>query len=334
MYELIISGIVALLFTLLFTPRWISHAKKRKLVGADMNKPSKPKVAESGGVMVFMGFVTGLLVLFVFYYLQYRFDRLLYIALSIISFSIVTGIAFWDDITGWKKGIARWKKPLLTFAGAVPLIPLLLDRTTITVLGYAIKLPLLFYPLVMVPVGFIIATNAVNLLGGFNGLETGLGMVCGLTLLWFSYGTAFFPIIFIALASMLAFLWFNRYPSRVFPGDTLTYFLGCMFAFVAVLGYFQSIVILIMLPYILEGIIKAREIPYILKHRKSFKPECFGKVRRNGSLDPPYKQTWSLTHIAIRVIKRVKGRCYENDVTFLIVGLQALWCLFLIYIFG
>ncbi len=334
-YELLISGIVALLFTFIFTPRWISHAKRRKLVGADMNKKDKPKVAESGGVAVFLGFIIGLLVLFGFYWFQGRIDRLIYIALAITSLSIVTGIAFWDDITGWKKGMSRWKKPILTFAGAVPLIPFLLGRESISVLGYTLGFPVLLYPLILVPIGFIIATNAVNLLGGFNGLETGMGIVCGLTLLWFSYGTAFFPIILIALASMLAFLWFNKYPSRVFPGDTTTYFIGSLFAFVAVMGYFQSITILILLPYIIEAIIKSREIPYIIRHKKVFKPECFGKVNKDGSLDPPYKkQIWSITHIAIRAIKRIKGKCYENDVTFLLVGLQALWCLFIIYMFG
>jgi len=57
-------------------------------------------------------------------------------------------------------------------------------------------------------------------------------------------------------------------------------------------------------------------------------------VNKDGSLDPPYKEIWSLTHIAIRTVKKIKGRCYENDVVILIVGLQALWCLFLIYMFG
>jgi UDP-N-acetylglucosamine--dolichyl-phosphate N-acetylglucosaminephosphotransferase len=334
MYEFVAGGLVAFLFTLAFMPAWISHARKRNLVGKDMNKPKRPKVAESGGVVVFLGLVTGLLVMFGFYYVQQRFDRLIYIALGIISLSIVSGIAFWDDISGWKRGFVRWKKPLLTFLGAVPLMPFLLNRTTASVLGYTISFPLFFYPLILVPIGYIMATNAVNLLGGFNGLEAGLGIVCSLTVMWFAYGTVFFPVMFVAVAALLAFLYFNRYPSRIFPGDTLTYLFGSLFAFVAIMGFFQSIMILIMAPYILEGIIKAREIPYILKHKKTFKPECFGKVRKDGSLDPPYENIWSLTHVAMKVVKKVKGRCSENDVTWLMVGVQILWCLFIIYMFG
>jgi UDP-N-acetylglucosamine--dolichyl-phosphate N-acetylglucosaminephosphotransferase len=333
-YEVLIAALVAFLFTLIVMPKWIAHAKRRKLVGADMNKKARPKVAESGGIILYLAYLVGILVLFGFYTFQQRYDRMLYIALSIISLSIVTVIAFWDDMTGWKKGISRWKKPLLTFAGALPLIPFLLSRESLTIMGYMVELPPYFYAIILVPIGFIAATNIVNLLGGFNGLEAGLGIVCSLTLLWFSYGTPFFPIILVVLAAMLAFLYFNRHPAKVFPGDTMTYFIGCLFAFVAVLGYFQTITIMIMLPFILEAIIKAREIPYILKHRKVFKPECFGKVNKDGSLDPPYKEVWSLTHIAIRAVKKIKGKCYENDVVILIVGLQALWCLFLIYMFG
>ena len=103
-------------------------------------------------------------------------------------------------------------------------------------------------------------------------------------------------------------------------------------AVVAVLGHFQTIAILIMLPYILEAIIKAREIPYILKHKKTFKPECFGRVCEGGDLERPYKKIWSLTHIVIDVVKKIKGKCHENDVTLMIVSLQALWCLFLILV--
>ena len=88
-----------------------------------------------------------------------------------------------------------------------------------------------------------------------------------------------------------------------------------------------------MLPYFLEAFIKSREIPYILKHGKTFRPECFGRVNEDGSLERPYKQTWSLTHIMISMVKRLKGKCHENDVTLLLLSLQALWCLLLVLVF-
>jgi UDP-N-acetylglucosamine--dolichyl-phosphate N-acetylglucosaminephosphotransferase len=334
MYELALAGILAFVVTLVLTPKWIERAKRTGLVGRDMNKREKPRVAETGGIVVFSAFLLGMLVILNSYWSAGQLENIMLTTASILSLSIITVIAYTDDVSGWKRGFVRWKKPLITAVAVLPLIPFLLDRLSISVLGYQIALPWLFYPLVMVPIGFIVATNAVNLLGGFNGLETLLAITGTLTLMWFAQGTEFFPILFVALSGLLAFLWFNRYPSRVFPGDTLTYFVGALFAVVAVMGNFQSIAVLIMAPYILEGAIKSREVHYILKNKEIFKPECFGIPSRDNRLKPPYPQIWSLTHLAMRAIRRVRGRCYESDVTVLISGLYALWCLGLIWFMG
>jgi len=334
MYGILVSALVSFILVIILMPKWIKRAHKKGLVGKDMNKKAKPKIAETGGVVVFISFVIGVLLLSGINYFTEQYTDMIVIMISLFSISIITFIAYLDDISGWKKGFVRWKKPLITITAVIPLIPFVFARDTITVLGNTIILPYLFYPLVMVPIGFVVATNAVNLLGGFNGLETGLGTIGFTTLLWFAWGTPFASFIIIGIASMLALFWFNRYPSRVFPGDTLTYFVGGMFAIVAVFGFFQTITILIMAPYILEGLIKSREIHYIWKNKKTFKPECFGKIQRDGSLKAPYPQIWSTTHIAMRLIRRIKGKCYENDVTTLMMGLYAIWCLVIIMVWG
>jgi len=333
MYEIFIAGGISFLITFLFMPFWMKKARSIGLTGKDMNKYDKPEIPETGGIVVFFGFIAGILFLTLLYYLWNDMNTVYYYLASMISLSIITIIAYMDDISGWKKGFARWKKPILTSIAVLPLIPFIINRTDITLIGIPIELPYLFYPLVLVPIGFIGATNAVNLLGGFNGLEAGLGLIACATLMWFSYGTIFFPLMFVAFFSILAFFWYNRYPSRVFPGDTFTYFLGGLLAIFAVLGRYQTATILIMMPYLLEGIIKSREIPYILKHRKTFRPECFGRVLKDNSLQEPYKEVWSLTHIFIKLIRKLKGKCYENDVTTTILTIYATWCLFIIAVY-
>jgi UDP-N-acetylglucosamine--dolichyl-phosphate N-acetylglucosaminephosphotransferase len=332
MYELALSVSLSFVLTLLLLPRWIKHAHKKGLVGKDMNKKDRPEVAESGGIVVLFSFFMGMIVLLANPSLQGQ--ALLIMLASLTSIFIITVISYLDDLSGWKKGFTRWKKPVLTAIGVLPLIPFLLDRVGIYALGQEIVLPWLFYPLVMVPIGFIVATNAVNLLGGFNGLETILGIIGISTLAWFAQETVFFPMLLVAISSLVAFIWFNRYPSRVFPGDTLTYLVGALFAVVAVMGNFQTITILIMAPYILEGAIKSREIHYICRNKKIFKPECFGIPDKDNDLREPYPQIWSVTHIAMKIIRAVRKRCYENDVTILISGLYALWCLGIIWLFG
>lgn len=333
MYELYVPPLIAFILTLIATPLWIRRAHEKGLTGKDMNKHEKPKVAETGGIVVFFAFLAGMLFLLANYLFSGNPEAFMITIAAAASLSIISVIAYLDDVSGWKQGFVRWKKPLLTIIAVLPLIPFLIDRAGIAIMGYDIMLPFLFYPLIMVPIGFIIATNAVNLLGGFNGLETLLGLIGISTLAWFTQGTVFFPILITAIGGIIAFLWFNKFPSKVFPGDTFTYFIGTLFAVVAVLGRFQTITILIMIPWILEGLIKSREIHYISRNKEIFKPECFGIPNKKNELKEPYPQIWSLTHVAMRIIKRIKGKVYENDVTILIAGLYALWCLALIWIF-
>ncbi len=336
MNEIILSAAISFLVVLFGTPKWISRAKAKGLVGKDMNKHSKPEVAETGGIIVFLGFVSGLSVLIAHSLIFHSLQTAYLYAAVLLSLSLITLIAYLDDTGGWKRGFVRWKKPLLTAVAVLPLIPFISDRVSITLVGVHIPLPYLFYPLVLVPIGFVGATNAVNLLGGFNGLEAGLGAIASATLLWFSLHSenpVFFPLMLLGLVASLSFLIYNRYPSRVFPGDTYTYFLGGLLAIFAVLGQFQTATILIMAPYLLEGIIKSREIPYILRKHRPFKPECFGKVSKDNSIKEPYKEIWSLTHIIIKMIRKIKGKCYENDVTTTILTLYIAWCLFIVAVY-
>ena len=47
--------------TLLFTNWWIKRAEKAGIVGIDMHKLSKKKIAEMGGLPVMLGFFLGVL---------------------------------------------------------------------------------------------------------------------------------------------------------------------------------------------------------------------------------------------------------------------------------
>jgi len=62
------------------------------------------------------------------------------------------------------------------------------------------------------------------------------------------------------------------------------------------------------IPFIIEGILKARS---------KFKAENFGIPQKDGSLEPPYKQTYSLTHLTLKLLKKIKPskKVYETDVT-------------------
>jgi UDP-N-acetylmuramyl pentapeptide phosphotransferase/UDP-N-acetylglucosamine-1-phosphate transferase len=58
-------------------------------------------------------------------------------------------------------------------------------------------------------------------------------------------------IILCLVATLLAFLIFNRYPSKVFPGDVLT-------AIVAILANLERFAVMLFLPYYVELLLKAK----------------------------------------------------------------------------
>jgi UDP-N-acetylglucosamine--dolichyl-phosphate N-acetylglucosaminephosphotransferase len=170
----------------------------------------------------------------------------------------------------------------------------------------------ILYPLLLVPVGMVGASNVVNMLAGFNGLEAGMGIIYLLALGLFSliHESIGSTIFLITLAALVGFIKFNWYPARILPGDSLTYLLGSMVAAGVIVGNIERSGILVILPFVIE---------FFLKLRSRFKASCLGKLRRDGKLDPPYgRKVYSWTHIIMN-LKPIT----EEHVTMLLMLIQA-----------
>jgi UDP-N-acetylglucosamine--dolichyl-phosphate N-acetylglucosaminephosphotransferase len=127
-------------------------------------------------------------------------------------------------------------------------------------------------------------------------------------------------IAFIVYACLLAFLAFNWYPAKVFPGNSFSYSIGALIATLAILGNMERIAIWLFIPYFLEILLyfRARVID------KMGDVQAFAKPNKDGSLEMPYKKVYDTTHLAIWFLKRVKGKVYERDVVLFIIAVQAL----------
>ena len=86
-----------------------------------------------------------------------------------------------------------------------------------------------------------------------------------------------------------------------------------MIACFAIFGNMEKIAILLFLPFIIEGFLKARS---------KFKAESFGIPQQDGSLERPYKKIYSLTHVSIVFLKKIKKKAYEKDVVGLLLIIQ------------
>ncbi|MEW6063428.1 MAG: glycosyltransferase 4 family protein [Nanoarchaeota archaeon] len=309
-YILLISFLLSFLVTFIVTPRWVKRAVDSGLTGKDMNKLKSPRIAEIGGICVVMGFLIGMLfyiALETFYFKsEYRTAQLMAVVATVL---IVTIIGLVDDILGWKIGLRQWQKPLLVLFASLPIVVLNVGKSLMHIPFIGDVNFGMLYPFLLVPIAITGAANGFNLLGGFNGLEAGMGAIILFSLgfiAWLTESSWVSMIAIIMFFSLLAFYFYNKHPSKVFPGDTLTYSVGALIAAVAIAGNLERMALILFIPYFIELIIKAKN---------RFKTECFAVPQRDGSLKPPAK-IGSLTHLIVKIINKINGKAYERDVVY------------------
>ncbi|MHA1984118.1 MAG: hypothetical protein ACW967_07165 [Candidatus Hodarchaeales archaeon] len=99
------------------------------------------------------------------------------------------------------------------------------------------------------------AFNSYNMLAGYNGLETGLGIISFATILvvslWINDPTI---LIFSAcmLGALLILFYYNKYPAKVLIGNSGTLMLGAALFVVIVLGDIETLALGIFLLYFIN----------------------------------------------------------------------------------
>ena len=200
------------------------------------------------------------------------------VALACIVFMLFLGFA--DDVLDipW-----RIKLALPTFA-ALPLLSaypggtcVLIPRFLQSVLGAKLlELGALYHLYMLLFVVF--ATNSINILAGLNGLEAGQTLVVACSCLVFNLQQVarhawakqqhpgeplsldfqddhlFSAALMVALiGTTLGLLRHNWFPSKVFVGDTFTYFAGMVLAVCGILCHFSETLLIFMLPQVLNS---------------------------------------------------------------------------------
>jgi len=325
-WSAVITGVaVSFGVTLLLLPPWIRAAHRIGLKGKDMNKPFEVEVAEAGGIAAVLGAVMGLYMVELYYRYIVGVDYYsteVFALTSVLLLSAVIG--FLDDVLGWKRGLPRWIRIAAMAPASVPLVVIKagVPRISLPIVG-VVNLGIL-YPLVAVPIGIVGAANGFNMIGGYNGLEAGMGfLLMAAAALYSAIKGLYLPLTasLTMAAALAAFLVFNWYPAKVFPGNTLTYAVGAYYAAVVVLGNFEKFGVSLFALYFLKAIMY-----FIGELRGVWKPgiEDFGIPQPDGTLKAPTNGAYSLQHLAIRILERLRGRATEKGVVALILSMQAL----------
>jgi UDP-N-acetylglucosamine--dolichyl-phosphate N-acetylglucosaminephosphotransferase len=293
-YYLLASFLVAFASTFFITPKVIEKCVKYGFLGKDMHKKGKVQVAEMGGLSIILGFCLG-----VFLFIALSMIRaeevqgLTALLASVSSVLIVFTVGVIDDLFK-----IRWRtKIFLPLIAAVPLMALRIGNTVVS-------LPLLgnidlglAYIFVLVPLGITGAANAVNMVGGYNGMEIGLGSLILASLLAVSLKTGSVPsavLLVSMLGALLALLKYNWYPAKIFPGDSGTLQIGAVIASAVIVGNMEKIGVMLFALYffnlclMLVRIVKTEKVK-------------FSSVTRGGRLTAPHP--FNVHYLATRLMR-------------------------------
>ncbi|TET91171.1 MAG: hypothetical protein E3J35_04145 [Methanomassiliicoccales archaeon] len=318
----VIAALASSVTTFLTVPWLIRNLKNTSAVGRDLNKKDRPLIPEMGGLAVVIGFYVGVNVLTIVVYVLVNggngnffssWQRVISSPIFVLSLLAVLGAAvtgIMDDLFNLRQRV----KAVLPFLFALPLGSAMVSMGNTTLLGMDLGVLML----IIAPFGITAAANATNMLEGFNGLGTGLGIITTTTMIIISFtvgATEGLFLLFPLLGALIAFLWFNRYPARIFPGDSMTLFVGATIACAAIISNLKTLGAILLIPMIVE---------FFLKARGHFTGENYGKIQEDGTLS--YKgRTESLAHLIMR-----RMRVNEKKLVYIFWGVEILICVLVI----
>lgn len=300
----IVTLIVAFAATFVLVPFLIRKMGFAGFVGVDLNKVARrfskaefeklkrtgfrglPTIPRSGGIAMVFGYCAAILLSLWLMPLQ----GIPLLLAGLLTVCLVSMIGIIEDFLPVSQ---LWRMLLPAFAA----LPLIFIGAGNPVLTFPFIGTVDFngaYFLLLIPIGVIAASNLVNLLAGFNGLEAGTGAVVSAALLLIAYMNSRPEAAFLSAALFgvcAAFLVFNWYPAKIFPGNSATYLIGGAIAAIVIIGNMERAGVIALVPQIVE---------FFLKARGRFKAETFGVLQKDGTLkhDGPIQ---SLTHAAMRL---------------------------------
>lgn len=316
---------------------------RTSLHGIDMGRKDGPKLPESLGIVVGLTYLASFVTFFILAPLILNsfgildsfsltdklcsdaangYNNALSNIAAITSIAAMLILGFIDDCYD-----LRWRyKLMFPFAASIPLLTVYYysyrDRTTVIVpqliarvLGMDTNLNLGAFYYVFMLMFVIFCTNAINIYAGINGLEVGQTIVLTVSVILYNIVEIVTKsdcdeIHVFSLKVLLPFLLcssalykFNRFPAKVFVGDSYCYFAGMTLAVVGILGHFSEEILLFAIPQVFNFIVSVPQLFKIVpcpRHRlPRFNPET--GLREPSTFLFEYKKLGLLGRIIMKV---------------------------------
>jgi UDP-N-acetylglucosamine--dolichyl-phosphate N-acetylglucosaminephosphotransferase len=322
MIPLVGVALLAFLITDLLLRALIPLLQEAGIVGQDRNKLDQPLIPEMGGLALVGGISVGFLVVIA---LRTFTDALP--ELQLVSLTAALATILLVGLVGIVDDLVKIPQPVKALTPLLAALPLMALQVGIKMMVIPVIGPVylgILYSLLVVPVGVTGAANAFNMLGGFNGLEAGLGLVATASLAVIAYllnETTALYILIVAFAALLAMLRHNWYPARVFPGDAGTLSIGALIASAVIVGHFALGGLILIIPHVTD---------FFLKFRSRFPSEgWWGSLDREGRLHCPKARPVGLG----QSIMKLCGGVRERNLVLILMACETLLGIIAIFIY-
>ncbi len=270
-YAVILSA-TSFLICFFGTRYLISFLSLKKMTVLDYHKKGRPQIPRPGGPAIIAAVIVSELALFV-----------LTGSLSVLGLALVTLISGAIGIVDDLKTLGGIEKPALLLVGGIPLLALQYLFPHATVYNHHLYLPLfstptnipLIYPLLIL-VAIPVVTNTINTIDVLNGVVPGFILIAFVTVLLgmsirYLIGNenpVVFVSIFPVIAAAIAFYWFHKLPSKIFPGDSGAMALGAAYGTIAIIGGVEVVAVIAILPAIMNSFFFLSSVKRLVEHRE------------------------------------------------------------------
>jgi len=180
----------------------------------------------------------------------------------------------------------------------------------------------------------VFCTNSINIHAGINGLEVGQSIIIACAVLVHNimelngpYGDSHYLSIFLMLpflAVSLGLFSFNFYPSKVFVGDSYTYFAGMTLAVTGIMGHFSKTLLIFFFPQLINF---ALSIPQLFKIIKCPRHRLPTLDKESGLLKPSYNEDGFPNLTLVNAFIHIFGPTHERTLVIRCMIFQIFCCI-------
>jgi len=308
MISLAFLFLFSLLVTLYVMPHSIRKLTENNYVAKDMYKLNKPQIPTNAGiVLIFTSFIAiSLFPLFIkiwnfqgyFPIEMVDFNETNLALLLVISIYALYGLV--DDLVD----VGRILKLILPITFSFSLITVInIDFFTLPFYGtYNLNASIYgslewedLFRIIIIPVYVMVVANLVNMHSGYNGLQSGLSVILIATLIIKSLidndTSNIWPVSAI-LGSLVAFLWYNKYPAKVFEGNIGSLFFGSTIGVIIVIQKYWWFGFFILLPHTFNLLLWICWLYLMRSNPRLYldstgSHQKFGRIRSDNSISVP-----------------------------------------------